>query len=357
MDSKALVSVIIPTYNREKVLARSIESVISQTYQNWELIIVDDRSTDNTKELVSIFMNKDKRIKYIMNDRKKGPSGARNCGMLHASGKYIAFLDSDDEWFAHHLNDSIEILENENVNVTFALWIENRSGELIKFDEQKEIKMKLEKAIDTLKPRMKDNLIFFDEGFYEFTVVENFYCYHINTMVFKREILDTIGLLDERLFANEDNDFTYRVFHEYGICLIRDYHFLYHEGQDNLYLFIDRSKADIEQISKDTALIEKLTFNGELENEMRKIRKNYIKRSDKIKDKKKCLNIINESIALKYFTLGYINRYTNKVRALKYYIKALGYGFGKLALIGAAKILLPVFFSKISMDPKEFDIG
>lgn len=357
MNNQALVSVIIPTYNREKVLSKSIESVLKQTYENWELIIVDDRSTDNTKELVSSFMRQDERIKYIVNDRKKGPSGARNCGMLHATGKYIAFLDSDDEWFAHHLNDSIAVLENENVNVTFALWIENRSGQLIKFDEQNEIKMKLEKAIQVLKPVIKDNLIFFDEGFYEFTVVENFYCYHINTMVFNKEILDIIGLLDERLFANEDNDFTYRVFHEYSICLIRDYHFLYHEGQDNLYLFIDRSKADIEEISKDETLIEKLTFNGDLENEMRRIRKTYIKKSTKIKDKRKCLNIINKSIALKYFTLGYINRHKNKMCALKYYIKALCYGFGKLALIGMAKILLPMIFNNMSLEPKEFDLG
>ncbi len=357
MKNQPLVSVIIPTFNRVKLLPKAIASVVNQTYDNWELIIVDDRSTDDTKALVERFSLKDKRIRYIQNDRRKGPSGARNCGILNSTGEYIAFLDSDDEWFAHHLSDSIDILENEKVNVSFALWIENRSGDQIKFDDQEDIKRKLEKAITVLKPKIKDNLIFFGEGFYEFTILENFYCYHINTMVLRKNIIDKVGLLDERLFANEDNDFTYRVFHDYEICLIRDYHFLYNEGQDNLYLFIDRSRADIEEISQNTDLIEKLTFNGNLENEMRKIRKNYVKKSNKLKNKKMCLEAIDKTIADKYFTLGYINRIKRKNLALVYYLKALFYNFNKLTLIHIGKLILPICFSRINIKIESFDLG
>ncbi len=357
MKRQPIVSVIIPTYNREKVLPNAINSVINQKYDNWELIIVDDRSTDNTKNLVNFYTKKDKRIKYFLNDRKKGPSGARNYGILNSNGEYIAFLDSDDEWLNHHLSDSIAVLENEKVKVSFALWIEKRSGNQIKFDEQEDIKTKLEKATALLKPKIKNNLIFFGDGFYEFTITENFYIYHINTMVFKKSILDKVGLLDERLFANEDNDFTYRVFHDYDFCLIKDYHFIYNEGQDNLYLFIDRSTANIENIAEDINLINKLTFNGNLENEMRKIRKKYVKNSEKLKDKEKCIKFINKSIAAKYFTLGYINRKKNKLIALRYYIKSIPYNFNKLTLIYIVKLVFPLWFKNMKVNPAYFDIG
>ncbi len=356
MQRQPLVTVIIPTFNREGLLPRAIQSVIHQTYPNWELIIVDDRSTDQTKELVQAYARQDNRIKYVLNDRSQGVSGARNCGILRSEGEYIAFLDSDDEWFAHHLHDSVEVLETENVKATFALWIENRSGGQVKFDEQEDVKEKLEKAIAQLKPRIKGNLIFFGEGFYEFTLLENFYMYHINTMVLKKEILDHVGFMEERLFANEDNDFTYRVFHDYEICIIQDYHFHYHEGTDNLYFFMDRSKADIEEIAEQTELIDKLTFNGDLENLMRKLRKGYVKKSTKLKNKSLCLKVIDESIADKYFTLGYINRKKHKLRALKFYMQALRYKSSKVTLYHLGQLLFPIGF-RSNVKPEYFDIG
>ena len=351
-----MVSVVIPTYNREKLLPKALNSVINQTYQNWELIIVDDNSTDNTAALVNSYSKKDKRIRYVRNDRRKGPSGARNCGLLQCSGEYIAFLDSDDEWMKHHLTDSMRVLLNEDVDVCFALWIEERSGNLVKFDTQ-EIQDKLNKALETLKPKTKDNLIFFGEGFYEFTILESFYCYHINTMVFKKSILDSVGLLDESLFANEDNDFTYKVFHDHEICLIMDYHFIYHQGQDNIYMFIDRSTADIEMIAENQMLIDKLTFNGNLENVMRMKRKKYVKISNKIKDKKACLAAIDKSIAEKYLTIGYIHRNKNKPKAFYYYLKALFYQVDKFTLLLMVKLLFPFILKNVKAVPGKLDIG
>lgn len=87
-------SVIIPTYNRASMLPKAIESVLAQTYPNWELIIVDDGSTDNTKELVANFIEKDGRIKYIYQENAER-SAARNNGIKNAKGEYICFLEQN----------------------------------------------------------------------------------------------------------------------------------------------------------------------------------------------------------------------------------------------------------------------
>jgi glycosyltransferase involved in cell wall biosynthesis len=90
------LSVIIPTYNRAHLVGRAIQSVLDQTYQDFELIIVDDGSTDNTEEVVKSF--NDKRVRYIKHERNKGVSAARNTGIKATRSKYIAFQDSDDIW-------------------------------------------------------------------------------------------------------------------------------------------------------------------------------------------------------------------------------------------------------------------
>jgi glycosyltransferase involved in cell wall biosynthesis len=101
----ALVSVIIPTYNRANVIICAIDSVLNQTYKNMELIIVDDASRDNTEERVKGF--NDSRIKFVRHKINKGGSGARNTGIGEAKGDYIAFLDSDDEWLPEKIEKQI----------------------------------------------------------------------------------------------------------------------------------------------------------------------------------------------------------------------------------------------------------
>ncbi|EKN71331.1 glycosyl transferase family 2 [Neobacillus bataviensis LMG 21833] len=93
-----LISIITPTYNCGNFIAETIESVISQTYQNWEMIIVDDCSTDNTKDVVKEYINEDRRIKYHLLQENSGAAVARTKAMELASGAYMAFLDSDDLW-------------------------------------------------------------------------------------------------------------------------------------------------------------------------------------------------------------------------------------------------------------------
>ena len=92
-----LVSVIMPSYNTENFIADSIRSVVTQTYSNWELLIVDDCSTDNTDNVVRPFL-KDTRVKYFKNEKNYGAAVSRNKALREAKGKWIAFLDSDDLW-------------------------------------------------------------------------------------------------------------------------------------------------------------------------------------------------------------------------------------------------------------------
>ena len=111
------VSVIIPTHNRAHLISRSIQSVLNQTYQDFEIIVVDDGSTDNTKEVIKEFQRKDKRIKYIKHGKNKGGSAARNTGIKASRGEYIAFQDSDDEWLPGKLEKQIEVFKKEPVEV------------------------------------------------------------------------------------------------------------------------------------------------------------------------------------------------------------------------------------------------
>ncbi|OGM08897.1 hypothetical protein A2159_02760, partial [Candidatus Woesebacteria bacterium RBG_13_34_9] len=104
------ISVIIPTYNRALTIKRAIDSVLNQTYQDFEIIVIDDRSTDNTEEVVKIF--NDEKLKYIRHEKNKGGSAARNTGIKVAKGEYIAFLDSDDEWHPEKLQKQLNLFNN-----------------------------------------------------------------------------------------------------------------------------------------------------------------------------------------------------------------------------------------------------
>jgi|Deesub1362A_J573_1020465.scaffolds.fasta_scaffold01563_2 glycosyltransferase involved in cell wall biosynthesis len=112
------VSVIIPTYNRAPLIGRAVRSVLNQTYQDFEVIVVDDGSQDNTEEVVKNFH--DERIRYIKHEKNKGAAAARNSGIRVAKGKYIAFQDSDDEWLPRKLEKQMKVFETSpEVGVVF----------------------------------------------------------------------------------------------------------------------------------------------------------------------------------------------------------------------------------------------
>ncbi|MDE6649572.1 MAG: glycosyltransferase [Muribaculaceae bacterium] len=104
------VTIITPTYNCAKFISETIESVQAQTYTNWEMIIVDDCSTDNTKEIVEQYQKNDPRIKYHCLAKNSGAAEARNEALRRANGKWIAFLDSDDLWTCEKLNRQIKFM-------------------------------------------------------------------------------------------------------------------------------------------------------------------------------------------------------------------------------------------------------
>ncbi|WP_052353764.1 glycosyltransferase family 2 protein [Neobacillus jeddahensis] len=119
------ISVVIPTYNRADLLPKAVKSVLEQTLQPLEIIIVDDLSTDNTKEVVESFQNE--KITYVLNSRTKGANGARNTGILMAQGDYIAFQDSDDIWLPTKLEKQMNYINNnQETDMCFcSLKIEN----------------------------------------------------------------------------------------------------------------------------------------------------------------------------------------------------------------------------------------
>ena len=112
-----LVSIIMPSWNTERFIAESIQSVINQTYTNWELLIVDDCSTDNTDEIVASFH--DERIKYYHNEKNSGAALTRNKAMREAKGEWIAFLDSDDLWTPEKLEHQINFMKKNGYPLSF----------------------------------------------------------------------------------------------------------------------------------------------------------------------------------------------------------------------------------------------
>ena len=111
------ISVIIPTYNRGNIIENTIKSTLNQTYKNLEVIIIDDGSTDNTKEIIDKF--DDKRIKYIKINENLGGSNARNIGIKHATGRFISFQDSDDIFYPNKLELQFNNMINQNSNLDF----------------------------------------------------------------------------------------------------------------------------------------------------------------------------------------------------------------------------------------------
>ena len=118
-----LVSIIMPSYNTGRFIAETVNSVLAQTYTNWEIIIVDDCSTDNTDEIVAQFLS-DSRIKYLKNEKNSGAAVSRNRALREAKGKWIAFLDSDDLWAPDKLERQIAFMENNGYHFSYTNYSE-----------------------------------------------------------------------------------------------------------------------------------------------------------------------------------------------------------------------------------------
>ncbi|MGH2271325.1 glycosyltransferase family 2 protein [Anaerohalosphaeraceae bacterium U12dextr] len=191
------LSVIIPTYNRSKYVMKAIDSVLTQTCRDYEIIIVDDGSTDNTKEVLRPYMDK---IQYIYQSNA-GVSAARNAGILAAKGEWIAFLDSDDEWFPNKLEAQLEDLvryPEAVLSCTNVIFEGNGSKPIDYFN-------------DCLSLSISES---------EFIRKPLFNCYAwTSTVLVKRIEVLNVGLFDEDLTIHEDTDLYFRIFTKGGIVI------------------------------------------------------------------------------------------------------------------------------------------
>jgi len=115
----SLVSIITPSHKCENFISKTIDSVLSQTYRNWEMIIVDDCSPDNSNEIIEKYCKKDNRIKLIRLEKNSGPAVARNRAIKEANGRYIAFLDADDLWKPEKLEKQIKFMQTNDYELTY----------------------------------------------------------------------------------------------------------------------------------------------------------------------------------------------------------------------------------------------
>lgn len=112
--NKPSVSIVMPMYNAQKLVRETLESVINQTYKDWEMIIVDNHSTDHSREIVKEYVQKDSRLKLIeSNPNSGGPAKPRNIGIQNATGKFVAFIDADDIWHKNKLQECSEYFNND----------------------------------------------------------------------------------------------------------------------------------------------------------------------------------------------------------------------------------------------------
>lgn len=113
-----LVSIIIPTYNRAHLISETLDSILAQTYTNWECIVVDDGSTDDSEILLQKYLLKDRRFKFYKRppDRPKGANACRNIGLQNTNGKYVVFFDSDDLMTSNHIQIKVSAMSNYDVD-------------------------------------------------------------------------------------------------------------------------------------------------------------------------------------------------------------------------------------------------
>lgn len=188
IDKDYLVSVLITTHNRVDLLPRAINSVINQTYQNIELIVIDDGSKDNTAEVVNNYMKKYNHIKYIKHEIPLGANKARNNGIDLAKGYFIAGLDDDDEFFPDRIEELVKNYTDEYSLIT--------SNDLLIFDNGKE------------KSTKKHDIVTLDLMLYENCIG--------NQVLVKKNYLTSINCFDENLTASQDYDMWIRIIQKYG---------------------------------------------------------------------------------------------------------------------------------------------
>ncbi|MBQ8394884.1 MAG: glycosyltransferase family 2 protein [Clostridia bacterium] len=117
-----LVSIIVPNYNSEKYIKETLDSVLAQTYQDWEMLVIDDCSSDGSVDIIRAYAEKDSRIQLILREKNTGVANVRNAGLELAKGKYIALLDSDDVWTEDKLERQVALLEETGAEIAYSAY-------------------------------------------------------------------------------------------------------------------------------------------------------------------------------------------------------------------------------------------
>ncbi len=206
-----LVSVIIPTRNRVRLITRAINSVLDQTYRQLECIVVDDASTDVTRQNVRSIQ--DDRLVYLCHETNRGASAARNTGIKASKGKYIAFLDDDDEWFPKKLQKQVPLIQSlpDKVGMVYC-WMDY-------FDERG-------KLIKKHHPKLK--------GYVFPHVLDAQRLGGCPTLLVRREVIEKVGDFDNSLPRGNDGDFIRRVCRDYQVDYVPEVLVKVHVGHERL---------------------------------------------------------------------------------------------------------------------------
>jgi glycosyltransferase involved in cell wall biosynthesis len=212
------VSVIIPTHNRAEFLRSAITSVLNQTFQDFEIIVIDDASKDHTREIIANF--NDARIKAIHNQVSKGAAGARNIGIMNSNCEYIAFLDDDDEWLPEKLKIQTCLLDNSPQEVggvcTGCFTIEKASGGVL----------------SEYNPKRND------------LVKENFIT--TSSILLRRECFKKCGLFDESMPTSSDCDMWIRISKTFSFNIIKSCLIKYHIHENSLTFDYEKKAKGLE---------------------------------------------------------------------------------------------------------------
>lgn len=204
-----IVTAVIPAYNAERFVVKAVDSVLAQENANVEIIVVDDCSTDKTREVLASYVESGK-IRLIRHDVNKGLTGTRNTAIRHGKGKYIAFLDADDQWLPHHVSTAVRLLEGHgDLDVVLQNFdiVDMSSGAFLGnwFDGKKSA---LDMLRVTVMPDGEARRI--ESGFLE-ALINNCFL-HMQAIVARRCVFDQV-MFDERLKRSEDVDWSARATH------------------------------------------------------------------------------------------------------------------------------------------------
>jgi glycosyltransferase involved in cell wall biosynthesis len=201
-----IVTVIIPTYNRSDILTKAIASVLEQDFEDLELLIIDDGSTDNTEIVVRKILANDSRVVYQKITSNRGVGFARDVGLRLARGEYVAWVDSDDIWLPGKLSIQISILEKyPEIDILF--------GDLLNINHIKNIKQQLffqnRNALDSLHVSRKFEQFYIITSGLEKALIHTSFI-HLQTVIFRASVIQKIGGFDPALGSAEDFEFFMR---------------------------------------------------------------------------------------------------------------------------------------------------